>query len=63
MVCEAFGCLPSEAMKEDWGVIREILDYRMLASARDQHNEDATKMQPAQVELWTEMVKAVEDDG
>jgi hypothetical protein len=50
-------------MKEDWVVIREILDYRMLASARDQHNEDATKMQPAQVELWTEMVKAVEDDG
>ena len=50
-------------MNEDWGVIREILDYRMLAGARDQHNQDASQMQPAQVEIWTEMVEAVEDDG
>ena len=50
-------------MNEDWGVIREILDYRMLAGARDQHNQDASQMQPAQVTIWTEMVEAVEENG
>ena len=39
------------------------MDYRLLISARDQHNQDASKMQPAQIELWREMVEAVEDDG
>jgi len=50
-------------MDEDWQLIRDILDYRLLASARDQHNQDATSMHPAQVEAWKEMVEAVENDG
>jgi len=48
-------------MDEDWETIKDIMDYRLLVSARDQHNQDASQMQPAQVEIWTEMVKAVED--
>jgi len=48
-------------MDEDWETIKDIMDYRLLISARDQHNQDASQMQPAQVEIWTEMVKAVED--
>jgi len=48
---------------EDWETIRNIMDYRLLISARDQHNQDASKMNPAQIELWREMVEAVEDDG
>ena len=63
VVCEAFNCLPSEAMNEDWNVVRDILDYRLLASARDQHNQDASKMDPVQIEMWKEMVEAVEEDG
>ena len=63
VICEAFNCLPSEAIHEDWAVVREILEYRMLASAREQHNQDASQMQPAQVEIWKEMVEAVESDG
>ena len=50
-------------MDEEWVVVRNILDSRLLMSAKDQHNQDASKMAPAQVSLWREMVEAVEDDG
>ena len=63
IVCEAFSCLPSEAMEEDWHLIQAIMDYRLLTSARDQHNQDASKMHPSQIALWREMVEAVEDNG
>ena len=63
VVCEAFGCLPSQVMDEDWQLVRDILDYRLLISAKDQHNQDASKMHPAQITLWREMVEAVESDG
>ena len=39
------------------------MDYRLLVSARDQHQQDSTKMSEAQVGAWTEMVQAVEEDG
>jgi len=50
-------------MEEDWAMIKNIMEYRMLVSARDQHNNDASKMTPGQVEIWREMVEAVENDG
>ena len=50
-------------MEEDWAMIKNIMEYRMLVSARDQHNNDAAKMTPGQVEIWREMVEAVENDG
>ena len=50
-------------MDEDWEMIKNIMEYRMLVSARDQHNNDASKMTPGQVESWREMVEAVENDG
>ena len=50
-------------MNENWNLVREILDYRLLMSAKDQHNQDASQMHPAQVALWREMVEAVESDG
>ena len=50
-------------MEEDWAMIKHIMEYRMLVSARDQHNNDASKMTPGQVEIWREMVEAVENDG
>ena len=37
------------------------MDHRLLISARDQHNQDASQMQPAQVKIWREMVEAVEE--
>ena len=63
IICETFGCLPSDVMKEDWAMIRNIMEYRLLTSARDQHNSDASKMSPGQIEAWREMVEAVENDG
>ena len=50
-------------MEEDWAMIKNIMEYRMLVSARDQHNNDASKMTPGQVKIWREMVEAVENDG
>ena len=50
-------------MEEDWAMIKNIMEYRMLVSARDHHNNDASKMTPGQVEIWREMVEAVENDG
>jgi hypothetical protein len=50
-------------MTEDWAMIRNIMEYRLLVSARDQHNNDASKMSPGQIEAWREMVEAVETDG
>ena len=62
IICEAFGCLPSEIETEDWQTIKEILDYRHLISARDQHNQDASKMSPGQIAIWQEMAEAVESE-
>ena len=39
------------------------MEFRLLRSAKDQHNEDASRLDPAQVEIWKEMVEAVESDG
>ena len=50
-------------MDEDWEMIKNIMEYRMLVSARDQHNHDASQMPPGQVDIWREMVEAVENDG
>tara|TARA_R110002051_G_scaffold161921_1_gene233533 strand:- start:396 stop:599 length:204 start_codon:yes stop_codon:yes gene_type:complete len=63
IICEAFGCLPSEVENEDWATIRNIMEFRLLRSAQDQHNQDASKLDPVQVKIWKEMVEAVEGDG
>ena len=63
IICESFGCLPSEVMEQDWMMIRNIMEYRLLMSAKDQHNNDASRMSPGQIEIWREMVEAVENDG
>ncbi len=63
VICESFGCLPSAALEQDWNLIRQILDYRLLSSAKAQHNQDASQMSAAQIALWREMVEAVEADG
>ena len=61
IICEAFGCLPSQVQDEDWAVIRDIMDYRLLVSAREQHNQDASKMDQSQIKIWAEMAQAVEE--
>ena len=55
--------MPSQVENEDWETIRNIMEFRLLRSAKDQHNQDASKLEPSQVEIWTEMIEAVESDG
>ena len=55
--------MPSQVMDEDWQTLKSIMDYRVLISAREQHNQDASKMSPGQIEAWKEMVEAVEENG
>ena len=55
--------MPSQVMGEDWELIKNILDYRILSSAKEQHNQDASKMSAVQIERWKEMVEAVEENG
>jgi hypothetical protein len=50
-------------MEEEWSVVREIMDYRMLISAKNQHNQDASQMTPEQIDVWKDMVESVEDDN
>ena len=44
-------------------LVRSIMDYRLLSGAKEQHNQDASQMQPSQITAWKEMVEAVESDG
>ena len=59
VVCEAFNCTPTEAVKQDPALVREILEVRLIESAKDQHNEDVTKMTDAQTKLWFEAMEAL----
>ncbi len=60
-VCEAFGISPTEAMKQDPVLVREILDVRIMESAKEQHNVDVKKMSEAQTKLWLESMEALND--
>ena len=62
MVCESFHCTPDVAMRQDMALVSRILDARTLESARDQHNQDASKMTESQSELWMEAMAAINED-
>ena len=40
-------------------MVKAILEYRVAESAKAQHNQDATKMSEAQVQVWATMTKAM----
>ena len=50
-----------EARRQDPREVHGILEYRLLESAQQQHNQDVTKMSEAQVDLWKEMLEAVNE--
>ena len=33
VICEAFGCTPAEALRQDWPLVEAILDYRAAERA------------------------------
>tara|TARA_R110000824_G_scaffold126285_5_gene285819 strand:+ start:3186 stop:3392 length:207 start_codon:yes stop_codon:yes gene_type:complete len=55
IVCESFGCTPDVALKQDWNLIRQILDYRMAENSKVAFNSDASKMSPEQVKMWNKL--------
>lgn len=57
-VCRAFGCTPAEALKQDWALVRNILEWRSVQDAKEKHNVDVTKLTPGQAQLWAEMIEA-----
>ena len=59
-ICEAFSCTPDVARAMKWADARDIGEYRNLRAARDQHNQDASKMTPGQMRLWREMNEALD---
>lgn len=63
VICEAFGCSPSEALRQDWALVRAVLDYRAMEAAKDQHKRDVTSLTQGQANLWIEMVEETEKRG
>jgi len=43
------------ALKQDWNLIRQILDYRMAENSKVAFNSDASKMSPEQVKMWNKL--------
>ena len=39
VVCQEFGCLPSQAQAEDWHDVEKVMDYRRAILARDLIND------------------------
>lgn len=33
-MCEEFGCTPAEALRQDWRLVRDIMDLRAYARAK-----------------------------
>tara|TARA_Y100000310_G_C20407687_1_gene680431 strand:+ start:633 stop:827 length:195 start_codon:yes stop_codon:yes gene_type:complete len=58
-ICEAFNCTLEEAEGMNFNKVQAIMEYRNLLAARDQHNQDASKMTPSMMRLWREMTGAL----
>ena len=62
-VCEAFGCLPDEAERQDQALVRAILDYRNAKHAIELFNQgdrgaQALQKHPQLLALLVEMHRA-----
>jgi hypothetical protein len=61
IVCDAFGCTPDVARRQDWDDVKSILDYRLAVAAKDQHNRKVEEMTPEMVRIWKEMIEAANE--
>lgn len=62
-ICEAFGCLPDEAERQDPKLVRRILTYRNAKLAKEWLNDtkggrDRLQAHPHLIALVSEMLKA-----
>lgn len=63
MICESFNCLPSEALGEDPQMVIAILEARLASQAKDQFNQDASKLTGGAAALWAEMNFELQKQG
>lgn len=61
-ICEAFGCTPDEALRQDWGLVTAIFDYRTANQAVKSFNEKdgftVLERNPALIESLARMARA-----
>ena len=59
MICEAFGCTPAEALRQDWPRVRSVLDYRTAERAAEllasEGGDELLAKQPALQRLLLDM--------
>ena len=63
MVCEAFGCPPDVAERQDWALVTAVLEYRAAKAAIDLFNAGSRgvaelQKQPGLVALLLEINRA-----
>jgi hypothetical protein len=61
-VCEAFGCTPDEALRQDWGLVTAIFDYRAanqaVKSFNDKDGFTVLERNPQLIEVLARMARA-----
>jgi len=62
-ICEAFSCLPSEALKENPLDVIAILDARNAHAAKDAFNRKATDMPDSLAKHWKDITDAMREKG
>ena len=62
VICEAFGCTPAEALRQNWPLVRDILDYRAAERAAEllasEGGDEVLAQQPALQRLLLDMRRA-----
>ena len=62
MICEAFGCTPAQALRQDWPLVWDILDYRAAEQAAallaSEGGDERLASQPALQRLLLDMRRA-----
>ena len=62
MICEAFGCTPAEALRQDWRLVEAVLDYRAAERAAallaSDGGDELLAQQPALQRLLLDMRRA-----
>jgi hypothetical protein len=62
VVCEAFGCTPDVAERQDWHVVNSILRYRAAKAAHHAFLRGTLADEPALQALYSDLVAARNGD-
>lgn len=62
-MCEAFGCTPDVAERQDWHIVSSILRYRAARAAHQAFLRGTLADDPALQALYSDLVAARNGDG